>query len=270
MNLDSAMASAARLSRLKQLATGSPCPPFPVDDVAEARMFGQVVTVVYKWYTEQMRDDVRHLASTSERSERMVVEAFGRLLNRQRHLDQHADYADAAEARAWRANVTQEADGSSDGNLSEALLGELDLALAELCEIAARIGRDPAKRQAWSELAASSPEEEVRAVFANMGRQPQQRAFDYAVRQFKSHPGLRSARSPQERAQVAELVAVGVTLAPLSVAYDEILDEFGLIGHQLGYALLILAHGVQATGVRGSRLIPVLQGVWHALQSQGQ
>lgn len=267
MNLDSTAGIAARLSRFRQLATGSPSPSFPAEEVAESATFAEVVTLLFKWFGEQMRDDIRFLTSVADGPERVVVEKFARLLTSQRHLDQHADYSNAAEARAWRAEAAPASEGSFDAGLSQALLAELNTALETLCSIAARIGRDEKKRRTWTALAAASPAEEMRAVFANMGRRPHPRTLDYAVRQFRSHPGLRNAMTPQDRAQVAELVAIGASLTPLSVAYDEILDEFGFIGNPIAYALLILAHGVQAAGVGGSRLIPVLRGVWQAVDS---
>jgi hypothetical protein len=273
MTLQRALEFASQLCQFKRLATGSPCSPFPADEVADADVtFERVVTAVYKWYGEQLRDDIRHLMAKADAQERELLGSFGRLLSIQRNADQHADFPGAAEAQEWRDSVAED---PSDGRPSRSLLiaafiDELGIALDCLCGIAARLARDPAQAMAWRKLAAATAEEEVRAVFDNIGRHPPQGKFEYAVRQFKGHPELRRAKSPRDRAQVAELVAVGVSLAPLSVAYDEILDEFGLIGDHMGYALLLLAHGVQASGFNGARLIPVLEGVWHAVQASGQ
>jgi hypothetical protein len=272
MTLERAIELAEQLSKFKRLATGSSCAPFPRDVIASTDVtFKDAVTAIWGWYEEQLSADVREIASRADPQARPMLSQFSRLLKDQRHVDQHPDYDRAAEARAWRNTVEGQSSGASTetNQLVSALLRELCTALECLCAVAARIARSPSDSQSWRMLAALSPEEEMRAVLANIGRQLQPNRLGYAVRQFDKHPELRGAGSSQARAQVAELVALGVSLAPLSVAYDEILDEFGLVGDARGTALLLLAHGVQASGFHGMRLVPVLREVWEAVQRAG-
>ena len=58
------------------------------------------------------------------------------------------------------------------------------------------------------------------------------------------------------------MVEVEVNLEPLSIRYDELLDEFGLIGDPMGHALLLFAHGAEAAGYTGDRLLVVLRKAW--------
>ncbi len=269
MTLDRVVELAGQLSNFKRLATGSSCAPFPRDVIASTDVtFKDAVTAIWGWYEEQLSADVREITSRADPQVRPTLSQFSRLLNDQRHVDQHPDYDRAAEAKAWRNTVEGQSSGASTetNQLVAALLRELCTALECLFAVAARIVRSPPDSQAWRMLAARSPDEEMRAVLVNIGRQLQPNKLGYAVRQFDKHPELRRARSSQERAQVAELVALGVSLAPLSVAYDEILDEFGLLGDARGSALLLFAHGVQAAGFHGTRLVPVLRVVWEAVQ----
>lgn len=50
-----------------------------------------------------------------------------------------------------------------------------------------------------------------------------------------------------------------MSLAPLSIPYSDILDEFGLVGDPLALSLLLAAHGVEAAGTKGAGLLPVLR-----------
>lgn len=269
MSLDRALALVEQLSRLKRLATGSPCAAFPTNKVASAAVtFEDLATAVYKWYWEQLRGDVNYMSSCASHAQRSVLSNFTQILSDQRHVDQHADYERAANAYQWRAELQgAPSDGHPSHNpLSVALLGELCVALECLCTIAADIGRDNSKRVAWSQIAATSPEEEIRAVYRNIGRHPPLPVVSHAVRQFRSHPDLRRAATPAARAQLAEAVVVGSSFGPLVVAYDEIVDEFGLIGDPRAASLLLLAHAAQSAGVQRRSLIPVLKNAWAAIQ----
>lgn len=272
MSVQHAAELAEQLSNHKRLATGSPCASFPRGEFAAAGLsFKDCVTAIWRWYGEKLRADVRELTSHANAQERATASQFALLLKDQRHLDQHANYDRATEAREWRDSLTkQESSGTDEASaLTAGFLAELCGALECLCVVAARVARNPSDSGSWRQLAALAPEEEMRSVLANLGRQLDPRRLGHAVRQFDQHPALRRARSIQDRANVAELVALGVLIAPLRVPYDEILDEFGLIGDGRASALLLLAHGVQAAGVQDGRLISVLREVWSAAQRTG-
>ncbi|TWE12590.1 hypothetical protein BKA23_1404 [Rudaeicoccus suwonensis] len=140
---------------------------------------------------------------------------------------------------------------------------ELEGALETLCQVAGRVRQDQLGTAAWRNHAAMSPESEMLAVLADIGRDAlDEGRLAYAVRRFKGHPALNRARTPADRASVAAVIALEINLRPLSVQYDQILDEFGLIGDAMGYALLLVAHGVEAAGYTGDRLIDVLRKAW--------
>jgi hypothetical protein len=108
----------------------------------------------------------------------------------------------------------------------------------------------------------------MRAVLADIGRgNLQQRRVDTIVRRFEGHPKLRYAKTAQDRARIAAVVAMEMNLDPMTVPYDEVLDEFGLIGDPLGFSLLLVAHGVEAAGITGNRLVPVLRDAWQRIES---
>ena len=271
MGLQRIVELAGQLSSCKRLAVGSPCSPFPRENVAAAGSdFAKAVAEVFKWYAEELSHDVQFLTSHADRQAATVLQEFLGFLKDQRHFNQHANFERAADVRAWR-NAVQErsADGSpsSSDPLLDEFLNELGRALECLSGIASEVGQDDGALEAWREHEANSPEAMVRQVYDAIGRRPPAPTFGKAVRDYRSHPDLRSAKTLDDRIQVAELAAVGPLLAPLSVRYDQILDEFNLVGDSRGYALLLHAHGVQASGYRGARLISTLKNVWTAVQS---
>ncbi len=270
MSVARAAGLAEQLSSFKRLAAGVPAPGFPRNEVSGASArFRDVAISIGDWYLTQLRADVNLIRSHAAQQEKAVLGRFYRLLKDQRDYSAHpADFDRAVEAQAWRDDV-QRSEGTQDDDLVHALLDELCVALDCLCVVAARIVRNTSQSQEWQQLAALSPEEEIRAVYANLGRHLPENRVTFVARQFSKHPDLVRARSPQERANVGELVALGVLVAPLRVPYDEILDEFGLVGDSRASALLLIAHGVQASGVPEARLIPVLGGVWDAVQRAG-
>lgn len=254
-----------QLGQHKQLAVGatSPLSPFPKRSVAgNAVTFKDAVTAIWTWYSEQMRHDLQFLRARATNREKSILGNFKRLLDDQRHFNEHADYDRAKEAQAWR--VAQAGAGApSDGDLVEALFVELESALATFCQIAHRVRQDQLDTEAWRNHVARSPESEMLAVLADIGREAiNQSRLAYAVRRFTGHRALDRARTPADRARVAAVIALEINLEPLSVQYDQILDEFGLIGDPMGHALLVIAHGVEAAGHTGDRLMAVLRKAW--------
>jgi len=267
MTVSRAAELAEQFSSFKRLAAGVPAPGFPRNEVSgNAARFQDVAISIGDWYLTQLRADVNLVRSHANQREKSVLKRFYRLLKDQRDYCAHpADFDRAVEAEAWRDDV-QRSEGTRDADLVEALLDELCVALDCLCVVAAQIVRNSSYRRDWLRLAALSPEEEVRAVYANLGRHLPENRVTFVARQFSNHPDLARARSPQERGNVGELVVLGILSAPLRVPYDEILDELGLVGDPRAASLLLIAHGVQAAGLAEARLIPVLGEVWDAVQ----
>lgn len=271
MNRARAVELGAQLSQFKRLATGAPAVDFPSVPVSDAARFPGVAISVGEWYLTQLNADMNVIRARATSQERSTLTRFYRLLKDQRNYSAHpADYERAVEAEAWRRGVQREQPGqSSDGQLIDALLDELCTALECVCAIAARIVRSPPDSQSWRQAAASSPEEEMQAAYANIGRYLPPNRLTYAVIQFNKHPELRKAKTIADRGNIAELVALGILVAPLRVPYDELLDEFGLIGDARASALLLLAHGLQAAGIPQSRFPAALTEIWEAVQRAG-
>lgn len=249
----------------KMLAVGrtSPLPAFPKESVkGNAVTFKTAVTFIWTWYSEQMHHDLQFLLGQATNSEKSTLACFKRILDDQRHFNEHANYNRAREAQAWRDTQTGN-DASTDRALVEALFGELECALETLCQVASRVKRDQRAAKAWRDHAAISPESEILAVLADIGREGiNENRLAYAVRRFEKHPALYQAKTPRQRAKVAAVIALEVHLKPLSLQHDQILDEFGLIGDPMGYSLLIIAYGVEAAGHRGDQVIDVLRKAW--------
>lgn len=258
-----------QLNQHKRIAVGatSPLPPFPEASLKSGEVtVKSAITAIWTWYSERMHHDLQFLRMRSTPRENSALGRFARLLHDQRHFNEHADYSRAREAQAWRDSQAC-AGASSDSELVEALLDELEAALATCCLVASRVRQNEEAVDAWRKHVAVSPESEMVAVLADIGqdgiRQPR---LDYAVRRFKGHPALNSARTPADRASVAAVIAVELNLKPLTVKYDQVLDEFGLIKDPMGSALLLVAHGVQAAGYTGDQLVTVLREAWTAMQ----
>lgn len=261
---------ATRLGQHKRLAVGatSPLSPFPERSVTGNTVtFKAAVTAIWTWYSEQMRHDLQFLLTRATNAEKSTLRDFKRLLDDQRHFNEHADYDRAEEAQSWRDAQT-EAGAPSDRDLVEALFVQLEGALETLCQVASRVRQDQLGTKAWRNHTAMSPEGEMRAVLADIGRDAiNKRQLAYAVRRFTGHPALNKAQTPADRARVAAVIALDINLKPLSVQYTHILDEFGLIGDSMGHALLIIAHGIEAAGNTGDRLMDVLRKAWPEIQS---
>lgn len=260
----------SQLGQHKRLAVGatSPLSPFPERSVAGNTVtFKAVVTAIWTWYSEQMRHDLQFLLTRARYAEKSTLGDFKRLLDDQRHFNEHADYDRAEEAQAWR-DAQAGADTTSDRDLVEALFVQLEGALETLCQVASRVRQDQLGTEAWRNHVAVSPESEMRAVLADIGRDAiNERRLAYAVRRFTGHRALSRARTPADRARVAAVIALEINLEPLSVQYDRILDEFGLIGDPMGHALLIIAHGAEAAGHTGDRLMDVLRKAWPEIRA---
>lgn len=259
----SLLGSAQQLSNHKRMATGSPISdPTAIRDAYE-RSFDALVTAIFRWYGEAMRQDRVFLENLASPSQRAKLGGFWSSLKDQRHDKEHNDYDRSAEARRWREQaVAADPPGTeSDVLLRDAMVAELQTALQILCAVALRIAQDPRLAQSWRERVAVTPEAEVRNVYSNLGLQPP-RNFEYVVRQYEGHPRLRSARMPSDRARIAQILVIGVGLAPLSIAYDELLDEFGLVGDSSARSLLVLAHGVEANGHSNASTVSILKSIW--------
>ena len=264
MTLSRVVGIADELGRTKRVAVGSECPPFPRERVgSKVVSFASAVTAIWTWYSERLRHDLHFLTPRGDYQQRTTLKAFSVLLDDQRHFNEHADYNRAREAQAWRDAIPTEGDGPSDGEMLNALLDELAAALETLRAIADSVRRDAAGLAAWRAHEARTTESEIRAILADIGRDAlPQRRVDTVVRRFEGHPKLKFARTPQDRARIAAVVAMEMNLDPLTIPYDKILDEFGLIGDPLGVSLLLVAHGVEASGFTGARLLPVLRKAW--------
>lgn len=262
-----------RLSNFKRMATGSAAPGFPEERITPAGVsFSEVAIAIGDWYLTQLRADLNVIRTVAMPADRATLKNFYFLMKDQRNYSAHpADYDRKAEAEAWREHVRLRTPSqrSSDVDLINELMGELCTALDCLCRVAAMIVRNPTHSRKWQDAAAMSPEEEMKAVYANLGRRLPPYQLNNVVRRYSQHPDLARAKSRQERANIAELVAVAHLSAPLQVPYDELLDEFGLVGDSRASALLLIAHGVQASGVPRSHLIAAVQPVWDATQRAG-
>jgi|GEM_PF-3435172 len=257
------------LDRIKRMAVGTGWHPFPRQPVGAANVTITVaVTAIWTWYREKLRHDLHFLTPRADSQQKEALRVFDVLLDDQRHFNEHADFARASEAQAWRSAISTSGAAPSDEDMVHALLGELSIALDALRAIAYKLSHDGAGEEAWRNHEARTPETEVRTVLSDIGRENlTQRRIDTIVRRFESHPKLRNARTPQERMPVAAVVAMEMNLAPLTIPYDEILDEFGLIGDPLGFSLLLVAHGVEAAGFTRRRLVPTLRNVWREIES---
>lgn len=259
----SLLGCAQQLSNHKRMATGSPISdPTAIRDSYQTS-FDALVTAIFRWYGEAMRQDRGFLENVANPSQRAKLVGFMRSLKDQRHDKEHDDYDRAADARTWREKaVASDTSGTApDVLLRDAMVAEMQTALQILCAVALRVSNDPLLALSWRERAAVTPEAEVRNVYLNLGLQPP-RNFEYVVRQYEGHPRLRSARMPSDRAQIAQIVVIGIGLAPLSIAYDELLDEFGLVGDSSARSLLVLAYGVEASGHSNSSTVSILKSIW--------
>lgn len=255
------------LSGSKRVAVGTGCSDFPQSTLKSGSIFfSDAVTAIWRWYREELRHDLDFLTPRGDKQQQQTLKAFEVLLDDQRHFNEHANFNRAGEAQAWRAAIGSNGVEPSEADLIDALLNELESALNTAAAIAGRTYRDPTAVSAWRAHDACTPESEMRAVLAAIGRDNlQQRRVDTIVRRFEGHPKLRYARSAQARAKIAAVVAMEMNLDPLTLPYDEILDEFGLIGDPLGFSLLLVAHGVEAAGNTDKRLVPVLRDAWERI-----
>lgn len=255
------------LSRSKRMAVGADCSDFPQNTLKSGSIsFSDAVTAIWMWYHEELRHDLDFLTPRGDYQQRSTLKGFKNILDDQRHLNQHANFNRAGEALAWRATIGSNGLEPSEAALLNALLNELESALNTAAAIARSAYRDVAAVSAWRAHDARTPESEMRAVLAAIGRDNlQQRRLETIVRRFVGHPRLRNAKTAQDRARIATVVAMEMNLNPLTLQYDEILDEFGLIGDPLGFSLLLVAHGVEAAGYTGKRLIPVLRDAWERI-----
>lgn len=255
------------LSRSKRMAVGAGCSAFPQSTLKSRSVsFSDAVTAIWTWYHEELRHDLDFLTPRGDYQQRSTLKIFKSILDDQRHLNQHANFNRASEAQAWRAAIVPNGVEPSEAALVDALLNELDSALNTAAEIARKASRDATAMSAWRTHNARTPESEMRAVLADIGRvNLQQRRVETIVRRFEGHPKLRSAKTAQDRARIAAVVAMEMNLDPLTLPYDAILDEFGLIGDPLGFSLLLVAHGVETAGNTGNHLIPVLRDAWQRI-----
>lgn len=259
------------LSRHKRLIVGAGCPNIPEDTFKNKDVrFTEIVTVIWKWYHEQLMHDLDFLSGIGTKEQKKTLREFDELLSAQRHDGQHANSTRKKQASAWRAGVKCKGKTPSQSELIEALLGELEIALKTAIDIAANVHNDTTKVSLWVQHNANTPESQVMAALHAIGRKNLPKGHvALIVRQFTSNPQRKRARTAQDRAQIAAMVAVGLNLTPLSVPYDQILDDFNLIGDPRGSTLLLLAHGIEDAGKQLDPVQqdPVLKRVWDPINS---
>ncbi|WP_431074605.1 hypothetical protein [Microbacterium phyllosphaerae] len=269
MTLERVVGLVGDLDRSKRMAVGTGCAPFPQATFGAKKVsFTDAVTAVWTWYTEKLRHDLQFLTARAEYAQKATLHAFVTLLDDQRHVNEHADFNRASEALAWRAAVPTDAEVPSDDDMLDALLDELITALETLKAIAARVGQSNSGPAEWRTHEAHTPESEIRAVLADIGRDGlPQRRVETVVRRFVGHYKLKTALTQLDRTKIAAVVAMEMNLDPLSIPHSDILDEFSLIGDPRGFALLLVAHGAESAGFTGSRLLPALRRAWSGMHS---
>lgn len=258
---------AQQLSNHKRMATSSTISDPTAICHAYDRSFDALVTAIWRWYGESLRQDRFFLENLATASQRAKLHSFWNTLQDQRHDKQHDDYDRAAEAQMWREQVIAAGAPGTESRvlLRDAMVAELQTALQILCAVAQHRAKEPQFAQMWNERASVTPEAEVRNVYSNLGLQLP-RNFEYVVRQYAADPRLRNA-STSKRAQIAQTTVIGIGLSPLSIGYDELLDEFGLVGDQSARSLLVLAHGVEASGHSNNSTVSILKSIWSIVRS---
>lgn len=262
---------AQQFSNDKRMATGSVISEPTAIGSAYKESFDALVTSIYRWYGEAMRQDRGFLEPLASSHERMKLRGFWNIVKDQRHEKQHDDYDRAAAAREWRtqARASNTAASEQDSQWRDALLAELHAAMKILCAVARRVAQDQQLALSWRERLATSPIEEVSTVYSHLGLHPTKKTIEYVVRQYTAHPKLQSAHSSSQRAKIAQLVVIGIGLKPLSIAYDQLLDKFNLIGSSSARSLLMLAHGVEESGHSDSSTVSILESIWPTVRPTG-
>lgn len=259
---------AQRLSLDKKMATASlSSEPTGIGGAYEDS-FGALVSAIYRWYVEAMRQDREFLESFASSSQRVELRRFLNNVQNQRHDKEHNGFDRAADAETWRAQAIASGapEAEPDAQMRDALVAELQGALMILCGLARRAAQDPRLAGLWRERLATTPEAEIRNVYSNLGLYPPS-SIGHVVRQYEGHPRLRSARSASDRAQIAQTVVIGIGLTPLSMAYDELLDDFDLLGQSSARSLLILAYGVEASGHSNATTVSILKSIWPTVRT---
>lgn len=263
------MAAVRDLDGWKKLATGVPLGAFP-DDAKLDGTFAEVVSAIWGWYGESLKEDLLALGAFLAPSEKQAVVSFGTTLRRQRHAHQHPEtFNEIDQALRWRAGVLEKA-GAVEGPearqaLVDAFLGELARAMRSLASCSARVAQIRIQRDAWTERIKLSPEEIIRGVYADLGRRPPVQELGYVTRQFVSAPERKSAATPESQREVAVACVLRVTVGVLPVGYIELLESAGLVGHPDAPAFLLIASAVaKDTSLRSSRYIERVLATWSA------
>ena len=263
MKLDPIISASENLSRLKRKSIGIRCPDFPRDLVdKEGISFKDTVTHIWMWYHEQMKRDIDFLTTRANSIQRNVLTSFRRTLNNQRNFDQHANFDQAGAAQKWREQNGMDGQRFSDSKAIDALLSELEVALSTAIEIAFHVSNSDKDRNEWSARYSVTSENEIITFLTSIGRfRPSDAKLGYLVRNFDRNPEISRSSSvtAEVRKRIAAKVVLGVDVAPLSMPYDEILDEFQLLGDQRGFSLLLLAHAIQASG---KHIFPLITELW--------
>lgn len=263
------MVAVRDLGAWKKLATGAPLATFPGDARLDGT-FAEVVSAVWGWYGESLKEDLLALSPFLAPSEKQAVTSFGTTLRRQRHAHQHPEtFNEIEQARRWRAEVFKRAapvkEPETGQALVDAFLRELAQALKSLASCSARVARIPIQRDAWTERIKLSPEDVVRGVYADLGRCPPVRELGYVTRQFISAPERKSVATPEGQREVAVACVLRVTVGILPVGYIELLESAGLVGHPDAPAFLLIASAVaKDTSLRRSRYVERVLATWSA------
>lgn len=263
------MVAVRDLDAWKKLATGAPLRTFPGDANLDGT-FAEVVSAIWGWYGESLKEDLLALGAFLAPSEKQAVTSFGTTLRRQRHAHQHPEtFNEIEQALRWRAEVLEKTgavEGPEAGQaLVDAFLDELARALKSLASCSARVARIPIQRDAWTERIKQSPEDVIRGVYADLGRRPPDRELGYVTRQFISAPARKSAATPESQREVAVACVLRVTIGILPVGYIDLLESAGLVGHPDAPAFLLIAAAVaKDRSLRSSRYVERVLATWSA------
>lgn len=257
------------LEAWKKVATGAPLATFP-KDAELGETFAELVSAIWGWYGESLKEDVLALEAFLLPDEKRAVASFGTVLRRQRHAHQHPEtFNERKQALQWRTDVLERAgaiEGSKAGQvLVDAFLTELLEALRSLASCSARVARIQTQSEAWTERIKLSPEDVVRGVYQDLGRTPRVGELKYVTRQFIGSPDRRRAATTGDQREVAAACVLSVTVGILPLGYIDLLDSAGLVGHPDAPAFLLIATAVATNrSLRGSEYVERVLATWSA------
>lgn len=245
------LSAASDLSASRRMVVGvaSTVPDLP-EDVRSGPDFDALVTAFFGWYCESLADDLEFLWPETLGP----VPLFRRVLITLRHARQHhGTNRFATEAEGWFKDKIGALPTTSQEWITCAVaLVDCGLhALVAVCRKAVAARQPPGSDQ-WRKALEWSPESQMALAFQDLGRAPKGPRYEYLVRQFRSSPARRSARTAQRGLDVARAMIVGEGLARVELPIDgaQLLEELGLLGSPDAQAVLAFALGcVELPGV---------------------